>query len=96
MSTIQDIRIAMQAAIGVVDRALPALGYNDLVAIFDDAEKLFAMIATALEANRPPEPAPVEVAAADAAADAAELAKFGATEPQEQPAPPAPPPAAEP
>ncbi len=83
MSTIQDIRVAVQNATRIIDRALPELGYNDLVAIFDDAEQLFVMLTTALESRKIPEPLPAEVTAADAAADAAELAKFGAKESHE-------------
>ena len=58
MSTIETIRNSIKSAKATVERALPELGYNDLIAVFDEAEQLFEVLSQAIHARRIPGPMP--------------------------------------
>lgn len=93
MSTIETIRLAIRNAKTTVERALPELGYNDLVAVCDDAGQFFALLSDALHARRIPDPLPPQNVGPEPPADDPQIT---VTEPPPEAEPTDPAPAADP
>ncbi len=83
MSTASEVKALIQVAHDGLRAALPFLGAEELQGLLDDANKLADMLIDAIAANGSVGGTlPSQVEAADVAADVAEAAKFGATDPK--------------